>query len=72
MTQRALHVREVEALETSTADRCCYVSCKSVSGLDIDLRLPLSEAKKLYELLQRRFADAAYGAPTLSDSSSAG
>ena len=55
MTYRSLHLQEVETIETAAADNYCFVVCKSASGNNLDVRLPIAEAKKLYTMLQRRF-----------------
>lgn len=55
MKFRSLHLQEVETVETAVAENYCFVVCKSASGGSLDVRLPIAEAKKLYQMLQRRF-----------------
>ncbi len=48
-------MQEIEAIKANVGDEYCFLICRSASGSDVDVRLPVAQALKLYDLLKRRF-----------------
>lgn len=55
MTHRSLHVQELQAVKASSTGEHYFLLCAGPSGGTLDIRLPVTEAKKLHALLEDVF-----------------